>query len=210
MANTTESETGRRTPVQVSAVPVSDAPGAPTIVSPYTPSEPTALAVHACLKDLQILLRSVRLYQRNHPRVLESLESAYEQLRSFAFAMNGLAFRVERNGIVLPKLSEATLPDVRGELQALAIEMQRAGIQTLIFERRFHVGELDTLAQLVKAALLKSEESSKKNSASWWTAKLLEHGVEGIQVNTQTERKVDTVLASLIAALVAYGGKAPS
>jgi len=123
--------------------------------------------------------------------------------------MNGLAFRIERTGMVLPKLSEASLPDVRGELQALAIELQRAGIQTLIFERRFHVGELDTLAQLVKTALLESEKSSKKYGTSWWTAKLLEHGVEGIQVNTQTERKVDTVLASLIAALVAYGGNAP-
>jgi len=70
-------------------------------------------------------------------------------------------------------------------------------------------GELDTLAQLIKAALLKSEESPKKNRASWWTAKLLEHGVQGIQVNTQTDRKVDTVLASLIAALVAFGGNAP-
>jgi len=184
-------------------------PVAPSIVSPYSPSEPTALEVQKCLKDLHILFRSERLYQRNHPRVLESLESAYEQLRGFAFAMNGLAFRIERNAIVLPKLSEAPLPDVRGELQALAIEMQSAGIQTLVFERRFHVGELDTLAQLIKTALLKSEKSSKKNSTSWWTAKLLEHGVEGIQVNAQTERKVDTVLASLIAALVAYGGNAP-
>ncbi|HET9803566.1 MAG TPA: PilZ domain-containing protein [Candidatus Acidoferrum sp.] len=182
---------------------------APTIVSPYSPSEPTALDVQKCLKEFQILLRSERLYQRNHPRVLESLETAYEQLRSFAFAMNGLALSIERNGIVMPKLSEAPLPDVRGELQGLAIELQRAGIQTLIFERKFHVGELDTLAQLIKAALLKSEESSKKSSKSWWTAKLLEHGVEGIRVNTQTDRKVDTVLASLIAAMVAFGGNAP-
>ena len=184
-------------------------PVAPSIVSPYSPSEPTAVDVQRCLKDLHILFRAERLYQRNHPRVLESLESAYEQIRSFAFAMNGIALRVERSAIVIPKLSEAPLPDVRGELQALAIELQRVGIQTLIFERRFHVGELDTLAQLIKAALLKSEESSKKNRASWWTAKLLEHGVEGIQVNTQTDRKVDTVLASLIAALVAFGGNAP-
>jgi len=184
-------------------------PVAPSIVSPYSPSEPTALDVQRCLKDLHVLFRSERLYQRNHPRVLESLESAYEQLRSFAFAMNGIALRIERSAIVIPKLSEAPLPDVRGELQALAIELQRAGIQTLIFERRFHVGELDTLAQLLKTALLKSEESSKKNRSSWWTAKLLEHGVEGIQVNTQTDRKVDTVLASLIAALVAFGGNSP-
>src|SRR5262249_14166963 len=155
-------------------------PFAPSVVSPYSPSEPSAVEVQKCLKDLHVLFRSGRLYQRNHPRVLESLETAFEQLRSFAFAMNGLAFRVERNGIVLPMLSEAPLPDVRGELEALAEELQKAGIQTLVCERRFHVGELDTLAQLVKAALLKSEESKKK-SASWWTAKLLEHGVEGIQ-----------------------------
>jgi hypothetical protein len=187
----------------------SPVPVAPSIVSPYSPSEPTAIEVQRCLRDFQILLRSERLYQRNHPRVLESLEVAYEQLRSFAFAMNGLALKIERNGITMPKLSEAPLPDVRGELAGLAIELQRAGIQTLIFERRFHVGELDTLAQLIKAALLKSEESHKKNSKSWWTAKLLEHGVEGIQINTQTDRKVDTVLASLIAALVAYGGNSP-
>jgi hypothetical protein len=33
--------------------------------------------------------------------------------------------------------------------------------------------------------------------------------VEGISINTQTERKVDTVLASLMGALVAYGGNSP-
>src|SRR3981189_3221896 len=101
--------------------PASQALVAPSIVSPFSPAEPPAMDVQRCLKDLQILFRSQRLYQRNHPRVLESLESAYEQLRSFAFAMNGLALRIERNGIIMPKLSEAALPDVRGELQALAI-----------------------------------------------------------------------------------------
>ena len=200
---------GQSSGLPPSFVGIPGSPGAPTVVSPYSPSEPTALDVQRCLKGFHILLRSQRLYQRNHPRVMESLESAYEQIRSFSFAMNGLALRIERNGIIIPKLSEASLPDVRGELQTLAGELQRAGIQTLVFGRRFHVGELDTLAQLVKTALLKSEESPKKNGSAWWTAKLLEHGVEGIQVNTQTERKVDTVLASLMAALVAYGGNSP-
>jgi hypothetical protein len=167
------------------------------------------MEMQRCLKQFYILLRSQKLYQRNHPRVLESLDTAYEQIRGFSFAMNGLALRIERGGIIVPQLGEAHLPDVRGELQALAVELQRAGIQTLLFERRFHVGELDTLAQLMKTSLLRSEGFRKNNVASWWTAKLLEHGVEGIQVNTQTERKVDTVLASLMAALVAYGGNAP-
>jgi hypothetical protein len=72
--------------------------------------------------------------------------------------------------------------------------------------REFHVGELDTLTQLIRAALLKSDESSSKKRTSWWSAKLLEYGVEGIRVNAPTDRKVDTVLTSLIAALVAFGG----
>src|ERR1700738_2910105 len=78
-----------------------------------------------------------------------------------------------------------------------------------MFSKKFHVGELDTLARLVKASLLRSEEPAKDVRSAWWPARLLEHRVEGISVNTQTERRVDTVLASLIAALVAYGGHSP-
>ena len=63
-------------------------------------------------------------------------------------------------------------------------------------------GELDTLAQLVKATLLTSEESVKRGAATRWPALLAENRVEGISVNTHTERRVDSVLASLIAALV--------
>src|SRR5215471_3728157 len=123
--------------------------------------------------------------------------------------MNGLEIRVERDAIVVPKLSEAPVPDPKSELRHLALDFQLAGIQTLVILRQFHVGELDTLVQLLRAALLKSDEPSKRNRGAWWTAKLLEFGVEGIQVNAQTDRKVDTVLASFIAALVAFGGNTP-
>ena len=56
-----------------------------------------------------------------------------------------------------------------------------------------------SLAQLVKATLLKSE-GTPKQGAAWWPEQLVENRVEGISVNTQVERKVDSVLASLIAA----------
>src|SRR5206468_2692933 len=88
-------------------------------------------------------------------------------------------------------------------------EFQRAGIYNLVFASKFHVGELDTFAQLVKATLLKSAQPTKQQAVAWWPATLREQRVEGIAVNTETERKVDTVLASLIAALVAYGGNSP-
>jgi len=161
------------------------------------------------LRELHLLLRSARLYERQHPRALQSLDRAYESLRAVAGAANGLEIHVERSGLVAPKLSDAPLPDVRGDLCNLAIDLHRAGIHNLAFAAKFHVGELDTLAQLAKAALLESGQPTKREALAWWPAKLLENRVEGIAVNTQTERKVDTVLASLMAALVAYGGHSP-
>ncbi len=161
------------------------------------------------LRELHLLLRSARLYERQHPRALQSLDRAYESLRAVAGAANGLEIHVERSGLVAPKLSDAPLPDVRGDLCNLAMDLHRAGIHNLAFAAKFHVGELDTLAQLAKAALLESGQPTKREALAWWPAKLLENRVEGIAVNTQTERKVDTVLASLMAALVAYGGHSP-
>ena len=43
----------------------------------------------------------------------------------------------------------------------------------------------------------------------WWATQFADHGVKGILVNSQVDRKVDTLLTSLIAALVAYGGNSP-
>jgi PilZ domain len=172
-------------------------------------SGPGIQDVHSALRELVILLHNKRLYHHSHPKSQDSLNQAYENLQRLAQIMNGVEIRIERNAIVVPKLSEAPLPDPKGELQHLALDFQLAGVQTLVILRQFHIGELDTLAQLLRASLLKSDESSKKNPSAWWTAKLLEFGVEGIQVNAQTDRKVDTVLASLIAALVAFGGNTP-
>ncbi len=162
--------------------------------------------VHQALRDFQILLHTRRLYHHTHPKNLESLEATSGSLQQLVQKMGGLEIRVERDALVVPKLSEAPLPDPKGELKHLAADFQLAGIQTLVVFRQFHVGELDTLTQLIRAALLKSKEPLPKKRSSWWSAKLLEYGVEGILVNAQTDRKVDTVLSSLIAALVAFGG----
>lgn len=165
--------------------------------------------VPKALRSLHLLLRCERLYDQNHPHRLDSLDAAYDALRVAAAHLSGLELRIERGGIVAPKISEAHLPDVRGEMHALAADLQHAGIQTLAFSRKFHVGELDTLAHLTKASLLKSTVPARGGKNSWWPAKLLENHVEGISVNSRTDRRVDTVLASLIAALVAYGGNSP-
>jgi PilZ domain len=161
------------------------------------------------LRTFNLLLRSRRLYDSSHPRVLDTLDQAYDGLRSSAASLNGLDVRVERGGIVVPRLKEGHLPDGRGEFNALAADLQRAGIHSLFFSAKFHVGELDTLTLLITDTLLRSEEAAKRLGVGGWPARLQEQRVTGIQINTLTERKVDSVLASLIAALVAYGGNAP-
>ncbi len=77
-------------------------------------TEPLLLDLIRSLRELHLLLRSARLYDRQHPRLLQSLDGAYESLRSVAANMNGLEIRVERSGLVVPKLNDAPLPDVRG------------------------------------------------------------------------------------------------
>jgi hypothetical protein len=172
-------------------------------------SDPKTMEVHRALRNLHLLLRSERLYEKNHPRRLDTLNGAYDSLRNTSEILGGLEVRVERGGLVVPRIGDSHLPDARGEMQALAKDLQRAGVDSLVFSKKFHVGELDTLTQLIKASLLRSQEPAKDAESSWWPARILEHRVEGISVNTQTERRVDTVLASLIAALVAYGGHSP-
>ena len=182
-----------------------------TLVIP--PSDPAIPEVIRALRALHLLFRSARLYDRQHPRLLQSLDGAYESLRSIVANRNGLEIRVERSSLVVPKVSEVALPDTRGDLYALSKDLHQAGIHNLVFAPKFHVGELDTLAQLAKASMSKSASKSgqpaKLETLAWWPAKLREHRVEGIAINAETERKVDTVLASLIAALVAYGGHSP-
>jgi hypothetical protein len=176
---------------------------------PASATDHKAIEVQRALRNLHLLIRSERLYEKDHPLRLDSLDTAYDSIRNTSEILGGLEICVERGGLVAPRIGDAHLPDARGEMQALAIDLQRAGIHILSFSKKFHVGELDTLARLVKTSLLKSEDPANSTGNTWWLARLLENRVEGISINTQTERRVDTVLASLIAALVAYGGHSP-
>ena len=171
--------------------------------------DPQIVQASQALRTLNLLLRTHRLYNDSHPQVLDTLDHAYDGLRSAASSLNGLEVRIERGGIVVPQLDQGHLPDIRGEFHALAYDLERAGIYSVFFSAKFHVGELDTLAHLITDTLLRSEEAARRFGRGGWSARLREYRVNGIQINTLTERKVDSVLASLIAALVAYGGNAP-
>jgi len=161
-------------------------------------NDPRLADATQALRALHLLLRSRRLYESSHPQVQDHLDAAYDSLKRVASAFGGLEVRIERGGVVVPTITEGHIPDAHGEFHALANDLQRAGVQTVFFAEKFHVGELDTFSQLLKDTLLKSDEPAKRTGRTWWPEQLREQRVEGIQVNTLTDRKVDTVLASLI------------
>src|SRR6267154_704474 len=71
------------------------------------------------LRQFRVLLGAARLYQRNHPRLMETLASTEQQLRIVLALQSPLVFAVERNGIIMPRYeANATelLHDPRGEL----------------------------------------------------------------------------------------------
>jgi hypothetical protein len=172
--------------------------------------EALAVRVQKALRSFQVLLSCARLYQKNHPRIVAALDTTYDELLSVAGSLSGLEVRVEQKGILVPKLSDTPLPDPRGELAALAADLRRAGIQSLLFARKFHVGELDTFSQLIQSVAARTEENAASPGGTRsWPARLAENRVEGIEANVPKERQMDTVLASLVAALVAFGGGAP-
>ncbi|MGB2663645.1 MAG: hypothetical protein WAK48_06565, partial [Candidatus Acidiferrum sp.] len=73
--------------------------------------DPRFNQVSQALRAFNLLLRAHRLYDSSHPRVLDTLDQAYDGLRSSAVTLNGFDLRIERGGIVVPKLNEGHLPD---------------------------------------------------------------------------------------------------
>jgi PilZ domain len=191
-------------------------------ISFHQPHPPAAVEdgkienIHRALLNFYLLLRSGRLYDANHPKRLATLEATYDALHKVA-ARDKLDVRVERDGLAVSRLGAAHLPDTRGEMQALALMLRQAGIRRLSFTHKLGIEELNILAELIKVSLMTPEPGPAKIPGGaarawrdeWWAAHLAEHRVEGILINTQVDRKVDTLLTSLIAALVAYGGNSP-
>ena len=161
------------------------------------------------LHSFHVLLRASRLYQKNHPRVMESLEAAERNLRHALELLPCLAVTVEHGRLLLDvpggASTEAPESNPGREWNALAQDLTRCGITSLIFQPQTNLGELNLLADLVNAALGNATRCAPSPN---WPARLAEHDVTGIVANEPSERNVDTVLASLVATLVACGASA--
>jgi hypothetical protein len=177
--------------------------------------------VHRALLNFYLLLRSQRLYETGHPQRLAALELAYDSLHG-VIERQKLELHVTPDGLLSPALGDALLPDTTGEMLALSGALRQAGIKRISFLPKVRREEVDSLSELIKVSLLTVGQASAAQATAkttdneatatrdtWWTKNFAEREVEGILVNTQVDRKVDTLLTSLIATLVAHGGHSP-
>src|SRR3984893_83329 len=177
--------------------------------------------IQRALLNFYLLLRSQRLYEVDHPQRITTLGSAYDSLRAVA-GRQILGLHVMRDGFTCPTFGDALLPDATGEMLALSSALRQAGIRRISFLPKLSQEEVGILAELVKVSLMTmtqtagaqlsaktSDNEAKGTRDDWWIKSFAERDVEGILVNTQVDRTVDTLLTSLIATLVAYGGHSP-
>src|ERR1035437_7523826 len=158
------------------------------------------------LRQFRVLLGAARLYQRNHPRLMEILASADQQLRIVLASQSPLVFAVERNGIILPRYEASAselLHDPRGELRGLAEELLRSGIYSLLFAPPINVGELDSLAHEI-SQVPRSATPGDTASRKLWDSWIKERRIAGVRLNVPTERRDSLLLASLVSAVLAY------
>jgi hypothetical protein len=170
-----------------------------------TRSSSDAAAIHF-LRQFRVLLGAARLYQRNHPRLMEILASTEQQLRIALTSQSPLVFAVEPNGIILPRYDASAnelLYDPRGELRGLAEELLRGGICSLMFAPPINVGELDSLANEISQVPRSATPGDTASRKLWdtWTRK---QRIAGIRLNVPTERRDSLLLASLVSAVLAY------
>ncbi len=161
------------------------------------------VAVSRFARSLQVLVRAARLYQKNHPHVMESLEAVDTDLRGALDKVCPLELGVERPRLIF---RGQPLADARGELKKLAEALHRRGIFTLVFLPQTHLGELGTFVQALAASPMQAGDPEEPLD---WAALLEEKRINGIRVNQPlAPKKADTVLTTLVAAVLAPEGDA--
>jgi hypothetical protein len=165
------------------------------------------------LRSFQVLVSTMRLYQRNHPRVAESLEAVERCLQAAFRQCRVIDLRIERDGLALlagqAQQQAQLLDDPRGELRNLAAELADAGVRTLTFLPRTNLSELELFAQAVDATSRAANRHRGERGAGNrnWGIWLSERQVAGIRVNAPVERHDETVLAILMGVLPGAEGQ---
>src|SRR5580700_11808798 len=124
------------------------------------------------LEAFRILVRSSRLYQRNHPRWVASLNESEHRLRDALAATPSIQVRIEHEALTVSRGDATTphglpVPDPRGELKGLAEEFTRCGVTSLEFLQTVHLGELDLLSQQIVWVTRKPPVDADRGKEMW-------------------------------------------
>jgi hypothetical protein len=164
-----------------------------------------AAAAEKFTRAFHVLLRASRLYQKNHPQLLDSMERAEQTLREALNWSSPLLLRMERGGVFVrnsagDSAASHLLADSRGELKALAGDLLSRGVRALSFHKETNLGEMHSLCMLLRG--LGHAGAHIPTGAEW--PRLLElNQISGIRVNPPIEeQKAGATLAGLLAAVL--------
>lgn len=163
------------------------------------PAGASDAAASRFLLSLHVLGRARRLYQKDHPKIEESLVAAEHSLHEALAGGGSLAVSVERGQLLY---GGRPLNDSRGELKTLADDLFRRGVSALAFDRETHSGELLSFAELFENPPA-PDPAGKKDSAAVWSEWLAKRRIARIRVNQpMAETRADAMLPRILATVL--------
>jgi hypothetical protein len=154
------------------------------------------------LASLHLLARNRRMYQKDHPKVEESLFAAERSLREAVGPAPSLGVRLESGTMYF---RGRALDDPRGELRAFADELIRRGISALTFRPSAHSGELMAFLELVDTVPPAAAGAYVASSGARapWADRLAQRRISGIGVNEPVpDARPDPLLPRILAAVL--------
>ncbi|HUK53281.1 MAG TPA: PilZ domain-containing protein [Candidatus Binatia bacterium] len=154
------------------------------------------------LATLHLLARNRRMYQKDHPKVEESLFAAERSLQEAVGPASAVAVRLESGAMYF---RGRALDDPRGELRAFADELLRRGISALTFRPGTHSGELIAFLELVDTVPPGAGNTPFAHGAvrSPWAERLAQRRISGIAVNEPVaDARPDPMLPRILAAVL--------
>ena len=159
------------------------------------------------LTSLHLLARTRRMYQKDHPKIEESLFAAERNLREALGPAAPVAVRLEGGAVYF---RGRALEDPRGELRTFADELARRGITALTFRPETHTGELMAFLELVDGspATASSPGGPAVAATPPWKDRLAQRSITGIRVNEPVvDARPDPLLPHILAAVLEHRGQ---
>ncbi len=144
------------------------------------------------------------MYQKDHPKIEESLFASERSLRDALGPAASVAVRLEGGAVYF---HGQALEDPRGELRTFADELARRGISALTFRPETHTGELIAFLELVDGAPATISTAGGMAQPPW-KDRLAQRSIMGIRVNEPVaDARPDPLLPHILAAMLEHHGQ---